>query len=116
MELPTTMYPESLRDEQFKLMRTISPISLEDTVRGQFKGYCNEPGVAADSQVETFVAVRFQIDSWRWSGVPFLIRAGKSLPVTANEVMITLRPPPLNRILPGKNYFRFRLGSAWGRG
>jgi glucose-6-phosphate 1-dehydrogenase len=110
MEPPTTMYAESLRDEQSKLLRTIAPISPAKLVRGQFSGYRDEPGVAPDSQVETFAAVRFEIDSWRWAGVPFLIRAGKSLALTATEVMVRLRPPPLNRILPGENYFRFRLG------
>jgi glucose-6-phosphate 1-dehydrogenase len=80
-------------------------------VRGQFKGYKNEKGVAPDSKVETFAAVRLEIQSWRWSGVPFLIRAGKCLPVTTTEVQVKLRKPPLD-ILGGEssNHFRFRLG------
>ncbi|HET7063326.1 MAG TPA: glucose-6-phosphate dehydrogenase, partial [Rudaea sp.] len=83
-------------------------------VRGQFRGYRDEKGVAADSQVETSVALCLQIDSWRWSGVPFYIRAGKCLPVTATEVMVNLKCPPLavfDDISPGtSNYFRIRLG------
>jgi glucose-6-phosphate 1-dehydrogenase len=79
-------------------------------VRGQFQGYRKEPGVSAESQVETFAALHLEIKSWRWNGVPFLIRAGKSLPVTATEVVVKLQPPPIHQILPGENYYRFRLG------
>ena len=110
IEPPTSMYAESLRDEQCKIFRTIPPITPNDLVRGQFRGYRDEPGVAPDSRVETFAALRLEINSWRWAGVPFLIRAGKSLPVTATEVLVTLRRPPLDQILPGRNYLRFRLG------
>jgi len=110
IEPPTNMYAESLRDEQAKIFRTIAPIDRQDLVRGQFRGYRDEPGVAPDSHVETFAALRLEINSWRWAGVPFLIRAGKSLPVTATEVLVTLRRPPLDRIMPGRNYLRFRLG------
>ncbi|MGA7623962.1 MAG: glucose-6-phosphate dehydrogenase [Candidatus Acidiferrales bacterium] len=110
MEPPTSMYPESLRDEQVKIFRMIPPITPENLVRGQFIGYRNEPGVAPDSQVETYAAVRLEIDSWRWVGVPFLVRAGKQLAVTATEVLVKLRQPPLTRLPPGSNYFRFRLG------
>ena len=110
MEPPTTMYAESLRDEQSKILRSIPPISPENLVRGQFRGYRDEPGVAPGSQVETFAALRLEIKCWRWAKVPFLIRAGKSLPVTATEVIVTLRQPPLSRITYGRNYFRFRLG------
>jgi glucose-6-phosphate 1-dehydrogenase len=78
-------------------------------VRGQYEGYRKEAGVAADSEVETFAAIRTEVDSWRWAGVPFLIRAGKSLPVTATEVLVKLRQPPLSKAEPGSNYFRFRL-------
>jgi glucose-6-phosphate 1-dehydrogenase len=85
-------------------------------VRGQFRGYRDEPGVAKDSQVETFAAVRLEVENWRWSGVPFLIRAGKRLPVTATEVLVRLRRPP-QRVFSGfafsegaPNHFRFRLG------
>jgi glucose-6-phosphate 1-dehydrogenase len=110
MEPPTSMYPESLRDEQVKIFRMIPPIAPSHLVRGQFTGYHNEPGVAPDSQVETFAALRLEVDSWRWAGVPFLIRAGKRLAVTATEVFVKLRQPPLTKLPPGSNYFRFRLG------
>jgi glucose-6-phosphate 1-dehydrogenase len=110
MEMPTRMFSGSLRDEQAKVFHTIPPIAPSDVVRGQFRGYRKEPGVAPDSSVETYVALRLQIDSWRWNGVPFLIRAGKSLPVTATEVIVELKPPPVHWTVPGENYFRFRLG------
>ena len=80
-------------------------------MRGQFDGYRNEPGVSPKSDVETFAAVRLEIDSWRWAGVPFLIRAGKCLPTTATEVFVKLRKPPLSKMgADGRNYYRFRLG------
>jgi len=110
IEPPTDMYAESLRDEQVKIFRTIPPIEPTNLVRGQFRGYRDEPGVAKDSKVETFAALRLEINSWRWAGVPFLIRVGKSLPVTETEVIVTLWQPPLGRFVPGRNYFRFRLG------
>jgi len=79
-------------------------------VRGQFRGYRAEPGVAADSKCETFAALRLSIDTWRWEGVPFFIRAGKCLPTTMTEVLVRLKRPPLSRMAPGDtNYFRFRL-------
>jgi len=109
MEPPTLLYTESLHDERVKIFRMIPPLEPAHLVRGQFNGYRKEPGVAADSQVETFAAVRVEVDSWRWSGVPFIIRAGKCLPLTATEVLVTLRRPPVGKILPGRNYFRFRL-------
>jgi glucose-6-phosphate 1-dehydrogenase len=111
MEAPTGLYCDSIRDEQVKVFRTIPPLDLKHLVRGQFKGYKNEEGVARDSDVETFAAVRLEIRSWRWSGVPFLIRAGKCLPVTATEVLVKLRKPPLDTLAGDtSNYFRFRLG------
>jgi glucose-6-phosphate 1-dehydrogenase len=110
MEPPTSMYPESLRDEQVKIFRMIPPIAPENLVRGQFSGYRSEAGVAPNSEVETYAAVRLEIDSWRWVGVPFLVRAGKRLAVTATEVLVKLRQPPLTKLPPGSNYFRFRLG------
>ena len=111
MEPPTSMYPESIRDEQVKVFRNIPPIQPEKLVRGQFVGYRNETGVAPDSQVETFAAVRFEVDSWRWAGVPFLIRAGKCMKTTATEVVVRLKRPPLGRAPAAEqNYFRFRLG------
>ena len=110
MEPPTNMYVDSLRDEQVKVFRMIPPLDPQHLVRGQFRGYLQEQGVASNSQVETFAAVRLEIDSWRWAGVPFLIRAGKCLPVTATEVLVKLRPPPLGGLPSGSNYLRFRLG------
>ncbi len=110
MEPPTSMYAESLRDEQVKVFHTIPPINAAHVVRGQFEGYRNEKGVAPDSQVETFAALRLEVDSWRWAGVPFLLRAGKCLPVTATEVIVKLKQPPLRRQSADSNYFRFRLG------
>jgi glucose-6-phosphate 1-dehydrogenase len=110
MEPPTTSYFESLHDEQVKIFRMIPPIDPAHLVRGQFRGYRDEPGVASDSHVETFAALRLEVDSWRWAGVPFLIRAGKRLPVTATEVLVKLKRPPARKVGPGSNYFRFRLG------
>jgi glucose-6-phosphate 1-dehydrogenase len=110
MEPPATSYHESLRDEQVKVFRMIRPLAPEDLVRGQFRGYLEEKGVAAGSTRETFAALRLHIDSWRWDGVPFFIRAGKCLPTTMTEVMVRLKRPPLSRMAPGEaNYFRFRL-------
>jgi glucose-6-phosphate 1-dehydrogenase len=86
-----------VRDEQAKVFRMIPPLLPENLVRGQFVGYRNEPGVAPDSQVERFAAARFEIESWRWSGVPFLIRAGKKLPFNATEVLVILRRPLLSK-------------------
>ena len=110
MEPPATTYHESIRDEQVKVFRTIRPLSADDVVRGQFRGYRQEQGVAPDSKVETFAAVRFHIDAWRWDGVPFLVRAGKCLATTTTEVAVTLCKPPLLKLSPGeRNYVRFRL-------
>src|SRR5262249_14886495 len=110
MEPPVTTYHESIRDEQVKVFRSIRPLGRSDLVRGQFTGYRQEPGVDPKSNVETFAAVRLHVDSWRWDGVPFFIRAGKSLPVTATEVVVTLKRPPLVQLSPDeRNTFRFRL-------
>jgi glucose-6-phosphate 1-dehydrogenase len=110
MEAPVSIWPESIRDEQVKVFRTISPLRPEDLVRGQFRGYRKEPGVAADSKVETFAAVRLQVDTWRWEGVPFFIRAGKCMPTSTTEVFVELRRPPLAKNFPEfGNYVRFRL-------
>jgi len=93
-----------------KVFRQIRPLTSEDVVRGQFRGYRDEPGVASDSNVETFAALRLSIDSWRWNGVPFVIRTGKCLPETATEVLVTLKRPPLTNLSQGQNnYLRFRL-------
>lgn len=111
MEPPISLYPDSIRDEQVKVFRSIPPLRPENVVRGQFRGYQQEPGVKAGSTVETYAAVRLEIDSWRWAGVPFFIRAGKRLPVTATEVLVDLKRPPLSRLSPEEsNTFRFRLG------
>jgi glucose-6-phosphate 1-dehydrogenase len=111
MEPPARSDSESLRDEKVKVLKSIPPIEEKNLVRGQFRGYRQEPGVASDSQVETFAALRLEIDSWRWQGVPFYIRAGKSLPVTATEVIVRLRQAP--HIFPHcvgvANHVRFRV-------
>jgi glucose-6-phosphate 1-dehydrogenase len=110
MEPPARIDSESIRDEKVKVLKSIAPLAPRDLVRGQFRGYRQEPGVAADSQVETFAALRLGIDSWRWQGVPFYIRTGKSLPVTCTEVVARLRlPPALFPTRPAPNYLRFRI-------
>jgi glucose-6-phosphate 1-dehydrogenase len=111
MEAPTGLHCDAIRDEQVKVFRAIPPLDPKNLVRGQFKGYKTEKGVPADSKVETFAALRLEIQSWRWSGVPFLIRAGKCLPVTTTEVLVKLRKPPLDNLAgESTNHFRFRLG------
>ena len=111
MEPPTTLTADALHDEQVKVFRMIPPIETANAVRGQFAGYRKEKGVAPESKIETFGAVRMHIDSWRWADVPFLIRAGKCMPVTATEVLVTLKTPPLRKLRPeDANYYRFRLG------
>ncbi|HVT08766.1 MAG TPA: glucose-6-phosphate dehydrogenase [Polyangia bacterium] len=110
MEPPVGTYAESIRDEQVKVFRAIRPLMPEDLVRGQFKGYRDEPGVASDSTVETYAAVRLHVDSWRWDGVPFFIRAGKRMPMSTTEVLVSLKRPPLRRLGPEEtNHLRFRL-------
>jgi glucose-6-phosphate 1-dehydrogenase len=111
MEPPAGSDSESVRDEKVKVLKAMAPLDPGRVVRGQFRGYRNEPGVAPDSQVETFAAARFEINSWRWKGVPFLIRAGKSLPVTCTEVLVRFRQPPqiYSDAAPPANYFRFRI-------
>jgi glucose-6-phosphate 1-dehydrogenase len=94
MEPPVRTDSESIRDEKVKVLKAIPPLKAEDLVRGQFRGYQQEPGVAPGSKVETFAALKLEIDSWRWRGVPFYIRAGKNLPVTCTEVLVRLRQPP----------------------
>jgi glucose-6-phosphate 1-dehydrogenase len=111
MEPPNSVDADRLRDEQVKVFRAIPPLRPTDVVRGQFDGYLKEPGVKPGSRTETFAAVKLMIDSWRWAGVPFFIRAGKCLPLTATEVLVDLKRPPLSRLSPeDSNYFRFRLG------
>jgi glucose-6-phosphate 1-dehydrogenase len=111
MEPPPRTDSESIRDEKIKVLKAIPPLESKNVVRGQFSGYRKEKGVAADSQVETFAALQLEIDSWRWKGVPFYIRAGKCLPVTCAEIVVRLRQPPT--MFEGfnlePNYFRFRI-------
>jgi glucose-6-phosphate 1-dehydrogenase len=113
MEAPSSMYAEAIRDEQAKVLRMIRPITPNDIIRGQFRGYRDEPGVAKDSPIGTFAAVRLSINSWRWQGVPFYIRAGKSLKTTSTEVFVEFKLPPqvvFNEATPSiGNYVRFRL-------
>jgi len=114
MEPPSNAYAEAIRDEQGKILRSIAPLDPADLVAGQFEGYRAEPGVAPDSRVPTYAALRLRVDSWRWEGVPFFIRAGKGLAATATEVIVELRHPPqvVFRNMPPAmgNYVRFRLG------
>ena len=111
MEPPPGLDTEMLRDEKAKVLKGIRPLQPRDVIRGQFRGYRDELGVSANSRVETFVALKLEINSWRWKGVPFYIRAGKCLPVTATEVLVKLRQPPavFSEIAPPPNYFRFRV-------
>jgi glucose-6-phosphate 1-dehydrogenase len=94
MEAPSSTYDEAIRDEQAKVLRTVRPMEVQYMVRGQFKGYRDEPGVAKDSYMATYAALQLHVDSWRWDGVPFYVRAGKSLAKTVTEVMIELKKPP----------------------
>jgi glucose-6-phosphate 1-dehydrogenase len=111
MEPPPRTDSESIRDEKVKVLKAIPPVESKDVVRGQFRGYRNEKGVAPDSQVETFAALQLEIDSWRWKGVPFYIRAGKCLPVTCAEIVVRLRQPPTMYVEFNlrANYLRFRI-------
>ncbi|MGZ8229340.1 MAG: glucose-6-phosphate dehydrogenase [Burkholderiales bacterium] len=113
MDAPVGRDPQIMHDEKLRLFRAIRPLTPATLLRGQFRGYRDEPGVASDSQVETFAALRLEIDTWRWAGVPFYIRAGKMLPVTRTEVTVELKPPPqvvFDDIAPCRpNYVRFRL-------
>lgn len=111
MEPPPRADSETVRDEKVKVLKAIPAIDVDSLVRGQFNGYRQEPGVKPDSKVETFVALRLEIDSWRWQGTPFFIRAGKNLPVTCTEVLARFRKPPT--IIPEsaryQNHLRFRI-------
>ncbi len=94
MEPPVRIDSESIRDERVKVLKAIPPIEVKDLTRGQFRGYKKEPGVAPDSTTESFAAFKLEVDSWRWRGVPFYLRAGKCLPVTCTEVLVRLKMPP----------------------
>lgn len=111
MEPPPCTDVEALRDERMKVLKSVQTVEKKDVVLGQFKGYLNEPGVKPGSTTETFAALRLHINSWRWRDVPFFIRAGKSLPMTATEVIAKLRqtPPVFSEHLMPHNYVRFRL-------
>jgi len=114
MDAPRSGHPEALRAEKVRLLEAMEPLSPASVVCGQFAGYREEPGVAADSRVETFAAVRLRIDSWRWAGVPFYIRAGKRLPTTCTEVQVEFKALPRSvfgeRPAGRSNVLRFRLG------
>ncbi|MBN9549937.1 MAG: glucose-6-phosphate dehydrogenase (NADP(+)) [Alphaproteobacteria bacterium] len=113
MEPPVGRSADDLIDEKVQVLRAIRTLTRDDVVRGQFDGYLAEPGVRPDSPVETFAAVRFFVDTWRWRDVPFFIRAGKNMPVHATEVIVRLKRPPLDVFDPIKpddaNYVRFRI-------
>jgi glucose-6-phosphate 1-dehydrogenase len=113
MEAPSSAYGEAIRDEQAKVLRTVRPMTIENMVRGQFRGYKSEPGVAEDSYMATYAALRMYVDSWRWHGVPFYVRAGKSLKMTCTEVIVELNVPPqvvFREVKPSiGNTIRFRL-------
>ncbi len=113
MDAPTTEDSDSIRDEKSRILKSVRSLDPSDVVRGQYQGYRQEDGVAPDSQVETFATVKLSIDSWRWADVPFFIRAGKRLPVTATEIEVVLKRPPQavfgEAQPPQCNYYRFRI-------
>jgi glucose-6-phosphate 1-dehydrogenase len=115
MEPPSSLAPEALRSETAKVLKSMRPLARPDLVRGQFAGYRSLPGIAKDSDVETFCALRLEIDSWRWAGVPWYLRAGKCLPVTATEILVEFQPPPKQFFADPRsavreaNYLRFRI-------
>jgi glucose-6-phosphate 1-dehydrogenase len=113
MEPPAGRGSDAIRDEKSRILNAIEPLAHSSVVRGQYQGYRQVPGVAPDSTVETFAAVRFTVDTWRWAGVPFYIRAGKCLAVTAAEVLVELRRPPQAVFedvqLSHPNHLRFRI-------
>jgi glucose-6-phosphate 1-dehydrogenase len=112
MEPPVRSDSESIRDEKVKVLKAIAPIEAKDIVRGQFRGYRNEIGVAEGSRTETFAAVRLQVNTWRWQGVPFFIRAGKQMPVTCTEILVRLRRPPevyQEQSVIERNHIRLRI-------
>jgi len=116
MEAPSGTYDEAIRDEQAKVLRTVRPMEVKYMLRGQFRGYRDEPGVAKDSYMATYAALQLHIDSWRWDGVPFYVRAGKSLAKTVTEVSIELKRPPqcvFHEPTPARgNYVRLRVSPA----
>jgi glucose-6-phosphate 1-dehydrogenase len=111
MEPPVRTDSETIRDEKVKVLKAIPAVQPENVVRGQFRGYRQEPGVAAGSKTETFASLRLEVDSWRWKGIPFYIRAGKNLPVTCTEVLARFRKPPtvISECDLSPNHLRFRI-------
>ena len=113
MDPPVGRDADAMRAEKLRLFRAMQPLRPSQVVRGQFRGYRDEAGVARDSQVETFAALCLYIDTWRWAGVPFYIRTGKCMPLTATEVIVDLKRPPVAIFdaidATQSNYFRFRL-------
>ena len=113
MEAPSSTYDEAIRDEQAKILRNVRPLNVDNMVRGQFRGYRDEPGVSKESYMATYAALRLYIDSWRWDGVPFYVRAGKSLNMTVTEITVELKNAPqvvFSEATPSVgNYVRFRL-------
>jgi glucose-6-phosphate 1-dehydrogenase len=113
MEPPSGHTTEAVRNEKFKVLDSIRPLRPQDVVRGQYAGYQQVKGVADGSTVETYAALRLQVDSWRWAGVPFFMRTGKCLPVTVTEVLVELKRPPFDVFHEGEpsgtNFLRFRL-------
>ena len=113
MDGPVGRDVEAIRDEKARVLKAIEPLDPAHVVRGQYRGYRSEPGVSPSSTVETFAAVELQIDTWRWAGVPFVIRAGKRMPTTLTEVVVELTRPPrdiFNEHVACPNYVRFRVG------
>ncbi|HEX5046203.1 MAG TPA: glucose-6-phosphate dehydrogenase [Gammaproteobacteria bacterium] len=113
MEPPVGHDPRALLDEKAKVFKAIRTLAPGDVVRGQYRGYRQEPGVAPDSKVETFAALRLAIDSWRWAGVPFFLRAGKRLAIASTDVYVQLKPAPqqvFGASMGRPNYLRFHLG------
>jgi glucose-6-phosphate 1-dehydrogenase len=114
MEPPSSASPDAIRDEQAKVLRTVRSLDNAHMVRGQFRGYRDEPGVAKDSYIGTYAALKLWIDSWRWAGVPFFVRGGKALQKTVTEVVVELKTPPQvvfhEAAFSKGNYVRFRLG------
>jgi glucose-6-phosphate 1-dehydrogenase len=111
MEPPVRTDSESIRDEKVKVLKAIAPIGETSMVRGQFRGYQNENGVAPGSRTETFAALKLEVNSWRWQGVPFYIRAGKQMPVTCTEILVRLRRPPdvYSQVTLEQNHIRMRI-------
>jgi glucose-6-phosphate 1-dehydrogenase len=118
MEPPAGRYVAAVQSEKAKIFEAMRPLKMDDLVRGQYAGYRSEPGVAKNSDVETFCAVRLCIESWRWEGVPWFLRSGKYLAKTVTEVLVELKPPPQKLFADASkptgraNYVRFRISPS----